>query len=297
MEQRIEAWRQAFEHDDNAVVPTLTTFAWNHAVFMSVVKAVELAPVDAEGNKPLNFSVLNLLRSSYWGGAILSIRRLVDPNPLNGPRGVSSLRSILNDVSACRRRITRRVYVETIAGLQYDEEDVDRRYWEYLLGQPPGVAVWVPPELHVEPISQRHDEFDFLSGIARDARTPEDLIDANVFERLEARLARVDAIAEHATVYFAHASTKESREGRELASFGPNDAMEALQILVETAELIGRWFLYRGVGDVLATPQFDQFENLDKPLLADNQVEELRTQWDTFAERTALWPQINHSNL
>jgi hypothetical protein len=297
MRARLNAWRRAFEEDENAVVPTLVTYAWNHAVFMTVVKAVELAPVDAKGEKPLNFTVLNLLRSSYWGSAILSIRRLVDTGPLNGPRGVSSLRSILEDIRACRARLTRRVYLEEISELAYDDAEVDRRYCEYLLAQGPGVAVWVPPEFHVEPIVHRHEEFDFLSGVARDARTPNDLIDPSVFDRLAARLSRVDAIADHATVYFAHASTKESREGRELATFGPTDAKDALRILVETAELIGRWFLYRNVGDVLPTPQFDPFAHLDRPLLRSDDAPEMHAQWDAFAAETAQWAQLDDAEL
>jgi hypothetical protein len=297
MRERLEAWRRAFEEDENAVLPTLVTYAWNHAVFMTVAKAVELAPVDADGEKPLNFTILNLLRSSYWGSAILSIRRLVDAGPLNGPRGVSSLRSILEDIRACRPRLTRRVYIEEISQLAYDEAEVDRRYWEYLLAQRPGVAVWVPPELHVEPIVHRHEEFDFLSGVARDARTPNDLIDPSVFDRLSARLSRVDTIADHATIYFAHASTKQSREGRELATFGPSDAKDALHVLVETAELIGRWFLYRNVGDVLPTPQFDPIAHLDQPLLRREDTPEISAQWDAFAAETARWAQINDADL
>lgn len=46
MRERLESWRRAFYGSDNAVFPALVNYAWNHAVFMSGVKAVELAPVD-----------------------------------------------------------------------------------------------------------------------------------------------------------------------------------------------------------------------------------------------------------
>lgn len=85
---------------------------------------VEAAPGDEAGTKELNYLMLELLRESYWAGAIL--RRLLDPGPLYGPKGVRLLRAFIADMRACRCRITRRVYVEDIAGLEYDHEDIEQ---------------------------------------------------------------------------------------------------------------------------------------------------------------------------
>lgn len=293
MRDRIAAWRHAFEEDDNAVLPTLVNFAWNFAAFQTIAKAVELAPANADGSKNLNFMMLNLLRGSYWGGAILAIRRLVDRGPLHGPVGVASLRSILGDVVACRLRLNRRVYLEDIAGLDYDYEDIERRAFEYLLAQPEGAAVWMPRELDDSSSRRRHEEFDYLSGTAPDQRLPNDLIRPEVFELLEARLQRVDQVADHATIYFAHASTEASRADRGIAEWGPADAKGAFQNLVQTAELIGRWFLYSGVGDVLPTPQYDQFAHMDEPLLQPVNLPALHAVWDGFAAETGEWPRID----
>lgn len=297
MRGRIDAWRNAFKDDENGVLPTLITFAWNYSAFAAVAKAVELCPIDEAGNKPLNFMMLDLLRSSYWGSAILAIRRLVDSGPLAGRCGVSSLRSILNDVKACRNRLTRRVYVQEISNLPYNHEVVEKNAWEYLLSHGQNEAIWMPRDLQPKPSRQRHIEFDFLCGISPGASCPEDLISWDIFDRLEARLAEVDRIAEHATVYFAHASTAESRRGRHLDTFGPSDAKAALKLLTETAELIGRWFVFEGVGNVLPHPQYDQFAHLDKPLLPGNEATLLQAQWEEFAKETGRWPMIEDQSL
>lgn len=297
MRDRIDAWRNAFDRDENAVLPTLVNYAWNYSAFAAIAKAVELCPSDETGGKPLNFMMLDLLRSSYWGSAVLAIRRLVDAGPLAGPLGVSSLRSILNDVKACRNRLTRRVYVEEISGLPYNYEVVRRDSWEYLLANGQNGAIWIPRDLQPEPSRQRHIEFDFLCHVTPGDSSPDDLISWDIFDRLEARLAEVDRIAEHATVYFAHASTAESRRGRHLDTFGPTDARAALKLLTETAELIGRWFLFEGVGSILPHPQYDQFAHLDRPILLGHDTTPLQLQWDEFAEEVGTWPMIENEDV
>lgn len=295
--RRLENWRVAFEDDQNGVVPTLVNMAWNHAVFMSVAKAVELAPTDADGQKPLNSSVLGLLRTSYWASVILAIRRLIDPGPINGHRGVYSLGSILNDVKALQPRLTRRVYVELIAGLEYDDAEVERQASDYILAHAGNGFVWMPPKLSSAPIAQRHAEFDFLSGVGRDARRPDDLVHPSVFERLEARLRRVHDIGDHGTIYFAHAANQESREGRGIGRLSAKEATDALRLLVETAELIGRWFLCRNVGPVLPTAQFDPLQYLDKPLLRDGDEPALHAQWEAFDKEANRWTQLYDAAL
>ncbi|MDI4665038.1 hypothetical protein K9U40_11955 [Xanthobacter autotrophicus] len=295
--KHIEAWRRAFETEENAVVPTLSAFAWNYAAFTTVVRVVDHAPVDAEGEKQLNGMVLELLRSTFWGSAVLAIRRMVDRGPLIGPKGVNSLAAIVNDARARRGKITRRVFIEEIAGLEYDFEAIDQRHWEHVSSEPPDKALWVPADLNPEPSRNRHREFDFLSGVAADSRSPADLIQLWVFDRLDARLARLESVADHATIHFAHPATAESQTGRGLETWGLNDANDAMKLLAETAELVGRWFLYSGIGDVLPHPQYDQFAHLDKPLVAPAVIPQLHAEWEKFSQEAAQWPFIRNECL
>lgn len=296
MKERIEAWRQVYEGDDNAIVPSLVTFAWDYAAYMTVARMVKAAPEEPEGRKQLNPLMLDLLLRSYWGGAVLAIRRLLDKGSLHGSRGVCSLRALIADVRDCRYRLTRRVYVEDIAGFEYDYEAVERRAFEYLRAKSPGV-VWMPQELDSDSIRIRHEQFDFLSGVSKDDRCEGDLIQPSIFDRLESRLSRLEDVAEHATIYFAHMATRVSREGRELENWGTDDAKAALQLLTETAQLVGRWFIHSSVGDVLPTPNYDQFAYLDKPMALTQTLADLQQQWDDFPTDTARWPMIEDREL
>lgn len=295
MKEQVELWKQAFEDDEHAVLPTLVQFAWNYAAFSSVVELVRAAPENERGGKQMNSMLLELLTSTYWGSAVMAIRRLVDRGSISGERGVYSLRSIINDAQGHRERLTRRVYIEVIARQPYDYEQVEQRYWQYVLGQVPG-PVHVPPELHFELSQRRHEEFDWLSGVSQNNRSEDDLIQTEVFDRLKDRLARLDTIAEHGTIYFAHASTTESRAGRGLQNWNLHEAKEALRDLANVAEFVGRWFCGSGIGDILPTPQFDQFEFLDRPLI-DGPTHVLQDRWDEFRDEVSSWPYIENTDL
>ena len=126
MKERIAAWKEAFESDEQAILPTLVNFAWNYAAFTTIAQIVHQAPENKDGRKKLNSMALDLLADGYWANAILAIRRLVDRGPLNGKRGVNSLWALIRDVKENRDNLTRMAYVEAIAGLPYDYENISK---------------------------------------------------------------------------------------------------------------------------------------------------------------------------
>ncbi|HGM6373748.1 TPA: hypothetical protein ACKP8M_001359 [Stenotrophomonas maltophilia] len=295
MREKIAAWKNALDGDANSVSQALSHLAWNIAAFSSIGEAIREAP-ETEGAKKINGMMIDLLVEGFWGSTMQAIRRLVDKaHPLYGRNGVCSLGAILSDVRAVRNRITRRVYVEQIAELPYNYEEVRRRHEEYAWQQGPG-AFWVPREFHYEISEQRHAEFDWLSGTTPGTSSDADVIQESIFDRLDARLARLDGVVEHATLHYAHAATEASRNGRVLDQWGLDDAKAALKELYEVAELIGRWFCFSGVGMLLPTPQFDQFEHLDQPLLQGSRAS-LDALWNAFDEETQRWYQINNEDL
>lgn len=297
MKDKAALWREAFETDVNAIVPALTDYAWNYAAYLSVKRAVDIAEVNAAGEKKLNFMILDLLDSSYWAGAILAIRRLVDKGPLKGAKGVISLRSILQDVQNQQDNLTRRVYIEDISGLEYDVEEIERKHRNFILAKKQGTGIWTPRELDSFPTRIRHEQFDFLSGISSNNRSDDDKIKTEVFESLEKRLNHLDRIADQANLYIAHAATRRSREGREISEWGVQEAKESLKLLTETAELIGRWFVGTGVGDVLPVPQYDQFKYASNPLVKKKDIPELELQWEEFEKEAMNWCRIEDTAL
>lgn len=295
MRDRIASWKAAFEDEDQGVLPTLVNLAWDLAAFEAFVGIVRDAQGDEDGNQQVNPLVFHLINQGFWLGAFMAVRRLLDRGAIRGPEGVCSLRAIVNDVRAARNHLTRRVYVEDISGVPYNYELTRRRQLEFAEAQEEA-AFWMPRDLWPETSHQRHVEFDWLSGVEAGSSRDSDLIREEIFDRLNARLNGLDAIAEHATVHFAHAATQASREGRVLEGFNLGEVKDALRMLTQTAELVGRWFCFTGTGDVLPTAQFDQFAHLDRPLFQAD-PDALRATWEQFAAEVGTWPGIENRDL
>lgn len=295
MRQRIELWKHIFDTDDNAISKALSGLAWNFAAFSCIVEVVRAASNEGTG-KRLNSMILDMIASGYWSNTMQGVRRLAEREAINGPRGVCSLGGLIQDTRAARGGLTRKVFVEEIAGLPYNYEVVRDQYWQYIFRQPTGVAHWIPKEYDYEPSEQRHALFDWLSGTSPGTSTPDDLIREEVFDALGQRLARLEGVVEHVNVEIAHAATEASRHGRVLGRWGLGDAKTALKELAQIAELIGNWFCCSGIGTVLPTPQFNQFEHLDRPLFAGDMAR-LQEVWDAIDAEVSEWHNVEPSSL
>lgn len=297
MHNRLELWRRALDSDHGSVRSQLHQLAWDVASFRTIVRMIREHQPDENQEIPLNGNIMSMLRDGFWTSTFLAIRRLVDNHPLEGSKGVYSLRSVLTDIGRHRGEITRRAYVEVIAGLPYDPDPVEKAYWDYFLALPQNQAHWIPQELDATPIHLRHAQFDYLSGKDPESRDPGDVIHEQVFERLKGRISSADAIADHVNVYYAHASTPESRQTRGLQQWNLDEAEDALRNLAETAELMSRWFINESMGPLLATPQFDQFQHLDRPLMPAPDMAPLHEEWNAFGDRSERWTNIDDSAL
>lgn len=291
MREQIELWKRIYDTEANAITKALSQLTWDLAAFSCVVEMVRRAP-DAENGKQLNGMVLEMLVSGFWSQTMQGVRRLADRDSIHGRRGVCSLGGLIRDARQARDRLTRRVFVEDIAGLEYDYAATEERYWQWLLAQPQGQAVWVPRDLDADPSRQRHETFDRLSGVAPDARQPDDLIREQVFDALEQRLTRLDGVVDHVNVEIAHAATEFSRTGRVLQQWNLTDAKDAIKELAQIAQVVGDWFCYSGIGTVLPHPQFDQFAHLAQPLFPGD-TQPLHETWDALAHEISQWHDVD----
>ncbi|WP_414491549.1 hypothetical protein [Stenotrophomonas maltophilia] len=297
MRQRIELWKHVFDTDDNAISKALSKLTWDLAAFSCVVEMVRQAPdADAEGGKRLNGMVVEMLVSGFWSSTMQGVRRLAERETIHGQYGVCSIGGLLKDAREVRHRITRRVFVEEIAGLAYNHAVVEERYRRFLHAQTPGQAYWVPREYHYEPSVQRHALFDWLSGATPGTSTPDDLIREDVFDTLERRLARLDGVVEHVNVEIAHAATEFSRTGRALQQWNLDDAKGAIKELAQIAQLVGEWFCFSGIGTVLPHPQFDQFAHLEQPLFTGDR-RQLQANWDGLEQEISQWHNVDPRTL
>lgn len=289
--KRISSWKAAYTDETTGIVSAIDVMLWDYAAFRTANKIVNLASQRQRAEHPdgdgpsLNHMLFELIAKGYWASLLLGARKLLDPHPLGGPRGVYSLRAILNDVKACRSKITRKIYVEHLRMCRYDLDALREKNWEALKAAA-GKATWVGPELALSESS--HKDFDYLSGVKEADRCETDLIDPAVLDALEKRLAELDRISDHASTHIAHAGNAESRLGKALEGFDLRAAREVLKALKEISDLIGLWFA-NGEFSTLAVFQGNQFEGLDIAAVSKADMSELDANWDLIDQDIESW--------
>jgi hypothetical protein len=285
---RINRWRDAFRDDTTGIHRTLDDLIWKYAAFRTAIRIVKLAEAKRTGEPQLNQMLFDLIADGYWANFLLGIRRLLDgSSALNGKRGVYSLRSVIKDIEVCRSQITRRVYVEWVCDADFDPARLRTEHDAALRAAArERKGVWTDPALRKSAAS--HSQFDVLSGVLEADRQANDVIDGAIFLRVEARLAKLDVIADYVSSHIAHAGNTESRQGKALDEFDIRDARAALMELKAVADLVGMWFADAG-GAGLATYIGDQFEGLEKPLIAPFERTDLEEQWKEIDRDVATW--------
>ncbi|MER8646712.1 hypothetical protein [Mesorhizobium sp. M1252] len=289
--RRISNWKLAYTDDTTGILIALEDMLWDHAAFRTAIRIVALANrrrlVELPGSdaSSLNQMLFDLLAKGYWSSLLLGTRKLLDPHPLYGVRGVYSLRAILDDVKACRSRLTRRIYVEHLRMCRYDLDALRQENREALKAAA-GKAIWGDPALTLSEIC--HRDFDYLSGVKEADRSEADLIDTAVIVLIEKRLADLSRISDHASTHIAHAGNAESRLGKGIDDFDIRDAREVLKALKEVGDLIGLWFANGGIS-TLAIYQGNQFEGLNIAPVSEADLPELDANWDLIDQDIASW--------
>jgi len=285
LELRIETWREAFRDETTGIQKTVDDLLWNYAAFRTAIRVVFLANQKGGNRPPINQMMFDLIANGYWSSLLLGVRRLLDKGQLKGDQGVYSIRAVLNDIMACRAKLTRRVYVEVLHDCRYDLVKLEAEHWNTLKAAN-GRAVWVDRSLSLSQTA--HQQFDFLSQTTADSRSPDDRISVDIFNRLEARLAALDKISEHVSSHLAHAGNRESRQGKLLDEYDIRDSREILKELVRVVDLVGVWFANEG-GVGLATYIGDQFEGLDSALVAPEDMPDLQENWQIICRDVETW--------
>ena len=283
--ERIERWREAFLDETTGIHATVQDLLWNHAAFQTTVRIVQLASERQEEDVPLNQMLFNLIHEGYWSSLLLGTRRLLDDCALKGPKGVYSIRSVVKDVRESRGWLNRKIYVEHVHRAEYDSNRL-RQAREMKLAASNG-PIWISKELRAS--DDAHKCFDELSGVAPADRSCGDLINPAVFDKIEARLASLDKIADHATTHLAHSGNQESRHiKKSLDAFGIKEAQSTLKQLKEVSTFVGIWFVNEGSGD-LAIFQGNQFEGMDQPVVRGSDVQKLEEHWRALESEIARW--------
>ena len=228
---RIHSWRLAFCDQTTGIIKSVEDLLWDYAAFQTAIKIIEIDfELRVDGSR-VNKMLFDLIRQGYWSSFLLGARRLLDKGHLSGPKGVYSIRSVINDVRACQGWLTREVYVAFVCGAEPDLLSLEKAQTE--ISSVSTQPFW--GNKSIEKSRAAHLAFDEISGVSRQSRSFDDKIDPALFDKVDARLGRLSNIVDHVDSHLAHAGNTESRQIKpHLDNFDIGNARDALKQIKRT---------------------------------------------------------------
>ncbi len=274
------AWLDEDEH--HAIWQTISAMVWADVSFRTIS---HIAMNDL--NSALrNTLVAEHIIHGHVANQVLAIRRLLD----NG-RGVISLRRLLLDMRSNFHLFTRENCV-CYDGLPYDYEALREKDYARRLAKSGGksAAFWVATK---GPdgwggSDRAHKHFDKMAGVHPQDRNRLDRLPKSLLDAVGSWLEHTDAneLAKWSDNYLAHAGSLASRQRINEAEITNNKITAALKCIARATEALSADILCHAgrTNALMPTPQFDQFEGLDQPLMKIEAEEDARETWNNLTD-------------
>jgi hypothetical protein len=294
---RRDLWMGCFGGSDrHSIINQICGMVWKTAAFRVVIECRRIAPPARGGGVELNGMVHDLIDRGFFEGQLLAVRRLTDTYPIMGDRrgrDVWSLTSLIDDMKESRSLMTRANFFAA-EGLEYDVERVEQQLGEYYAEKRSKGerSFCVPMELDSDRPRERHKQIDFLAGVAKECRSPEDVVRDAIFEHLK---EMVDTACSGVRVvvdkFIAHAASPESRRtvSADDASVTFGHLHKAHEVICKAATFLDLYLLSGSSRHLLAFPTYNQFAYIDRPLVTAEGLTTLKTVWDEYGDETRKW--------
>jgi len=271
--QKREEWKRCIVGDaPHAVHRQITHMLWNDTVFRAFNEARRITIEGGSKKYGFNAPLLRLFDEGFLVSQTMSIRRLTDRNFREPEKAVISLVRVIDDIKENINLVTRENYM-CHEGNPYAEpgsmkDEVSWMHWR-----------------------TKQANFDKLSGTAEGKRERSDKMQRSVLQRLIKELMICDSVRKYANKFIAHSSDPETNP--ELAEEEKKITLDKFDDCYRAAVRVGSFLsgvlLYEySIGSV-PTPQYDQLENIDLPMLAKPDVEKLHTFWDERCREVEEW--------
>lgn len=283
--------------DRHTIVHQLVRLMWNTATYRIINESRRLAASDGQDGIQQSGLLHVFIDSCFFNSQMSNIRRLCDEYDLVGKRGVFSLIALLRDMKKHCQLLTRR-HLLMVENRYCDRAKLvrDREDWFRQKAAAKETSGFVPPELDLSGYDNRNTEIDELAGVSAKNRSDQDCVSPEIFDKMENRV--VDAcnlISEYVNKFIAHAASPESRQQVQAdeAKITLGHLRDAEKVLCQVANFVAIYLLTRTTHMFLATPRYDLFRFIDRPLVTKDGIPSLQKVWDDFANEEQSWTHIN----
>jgi hypothetical protein len=260
---KLREWKKCLndENDSHSIFHQITTLMWDDTIWRTFNEARGLSEQTHDPSTGLQGTLIDLFdRAFLLSHQPMAIRRLTEPHQYDPKRAVYSLGSLLGDICNNQHLFTRENYI-CYDGLTY--EQVAGEKWQDDFNR-----------------SYRQNKYDTLSGKNHKERLREDKLDIIFLDGLKNRFQTFDNLRTFVNKFIAHASDPCNR-----SKISKKDSEVSIALLEKCYK--GLFYIAKGIElllDDLAlcdvpTPQFDQLNNWDKPIVTSEDKNKLEEYW------------------
>lgn len=265
-------WKKCLIEDTFSISKQIMNMLWNDTVFRTINEARRLTNERKSKSFGFNSPLLEVFDQGFGTIQVMAIRRLTDPGSYDPKRAVFSLPSILNDMLEHADFITRENYIcyEGIRfeGVSHDADGINWMHWRRM-----------------------HDNFDKLSKTDPKNRARNDRIDTKIIKNLSKQLKVCDSLRTYANKFIAHASHSKNRI--KLTEKQKKITLESLddcyRAIIQVASFIGAVVLYEHSLGGVPVPQFNHLNDLDKPMISNEDIQALDEFWNNRTNEVDSW--------
>lgn len=290
LEEAWNRWMDCLSGDDrNSIFSQIAFMLWDTAIYQIILEGRKFRIKENPEKPQVNLQLHAFIDRNYFQVQSAAIRRIVDDSfDMHGSRGVYSLPAIIKDLKRNREKLNRETYL-TLRGLPYDYSEIQAKEHEFFLSHASNQNLFtIPQELNWQRIEGAHRVFDRLSYVEPEKRSPEDLIDEEVFSCLEKRLEECDPLLELVNKFIAHSATPESRSGIDVFRIKGSEVWRLQKILYEIANFLGTVLFSV---DTVPIPDlsYSVYSNWDKPLYLEDEEHVVYEIFEKFEKETDNW--------
>ncbi len=274
--EKLKRWKTCLSDQDDchSIYNQLTNLFWDRTVYRTFNEARRLSEETNDPSTGLQGTIIDLLDRNFMDSQAIAIRRLTDVSSKNIDKEVYSLRRLIDEIKDNTNFYTRENYV-CYDGISFDNAPGD--------------------DHHVESFRcSRQTRYDYLSGKDKNSRSRHDKLSSTVFDAMKKEIEEDFGITKEVRLYVdkwvAHAADPKNRTKHvnvldNISLQKLDECYQALIRIGKRVELLIDEFLLCDV----PTPQFDQLENWDKPIIITKDLDVLKEYWHERCVENEAW--------
>lgn len=270
LQPKLRRWKSIMAGDDpNSVEKQIELLTWNDSIYRSYNEALGIASKRKGSYAPAP-SLAEMIHDAFAVRQMMAVRRLLERKAKDEKKQVYSVRTVLHEIKENRMLITRENYV-CYDGTKYTY-DPFHKDWRA-----------------ADTSEVRHLVFDSLSGKTSTNRTRSDLIESDLFDTLETRLEKDRLLQTYINKYLAHGADPINRtrvDSRQQVTL--LYLQKLYKLVIWASNTIGKMIDQLVLTEV-ATPNFDQFEGWDNPLIRNTDKVKLTRYWSKRTDLYRTW--------